>query len=234
MACSASLNGRIDPRYYAYTLCAVSTGLRPGELAGLRWGDVSFAGKTISVKRTFWKGRDYVPKTRARRKTRPSSRREVDVGDQLLSVLGRLARERYPIEGTLDPDVPVFLTPEGARINVNNFRSFTWVPALVRAGVAYRKPMALRHTYATFLLAEGQSPAYVASQMGHSTPMLTLSVYGRWLPRERREAPARLEGLLAAARTEGPARGPVTAGFMQHHATDPAEDASGGETHRTS
>jgi integrase len=50
----------------------------------------------------------------------------------------------------------------------------------------------LRHTYASILLAEGVSPAYVQEQLGHATMELTVSTYGRWL---KKKAPGALDRL---------------------------------------
>jgi len=63
-----------------------------------------------------------------------------------------------------------------------------------RAGIAYRKPCSLRHTFATLVLSQGQSVKYVAAQLGHTNAAMTLNHYARWLPAERIEAPGRLEG----------------------------------------
>jgi integrase len=149
----------IDPHYAAFTQTCVSTGLRPGEIIGLQWGDVDWRAKVIHVRRTFY-GRehlDLVLKTR-------TSRRSVDVGDQLLALLGRLARERFG-DGPIDPSLPMFLTPEGQRIDVDSFRKYIWTPALVKAGLSYRKPYSLRHTYATLLLSQGQSVRYIKGEL---------------------------------------------------------------------
>jgi len=43
-------------------------------------------------------------------------------------------------------------------------------------------PHCLRHTYASFLLQTGESPAYVQRQLGHAAIQLTVDTYGRWLP----------------------------------------------------
>jgi hypothetical protein len=86
------------------------------------------------------------------------------VGDQLLALLGRLARERFG-DGPIDPSLPMFLTPEGQRIDVDSFRKYIWTPALVKAGLSYRKPYSLRHTYATLLLSQGQSVRYIKGEL---------------------------------------------------------------------
>jgi integrase len=209
----------LDPSYVPLVQTWVSTGLRPGEVIALQWGDLNWAAKAIEVRRTYYgrEGVDLVLKTLR-------SRRSVDIGDQLLAVLGRLARERFG-EGPIDPSLPVFLTRGGQRIDVDSFRKHIWTPALVKAGLSYRKPYALRHTFATLLLSQGQSVRYIADQLGHSTAMMTLNVYAKWLPRERREAPGRFEATLEAART---------ALSSNNHLTESAEPAELGEIHRES
>jgi len=44
-------------------------------------------------------------------------------------------------------------------------------------------PYCLRHTFASILIAEGKSPAYVQAQLGHASITLTVDTYGKWLPR---------------------------------------------------
>src|SRR5215831_5343548 len=185
----------IEPPFAPVVLVGVSTGMRMGEIVALQWGDVDAARHQVHVRRTFWggkAGRDYVPKTAA-------SSRAIDVGAQLLAALGALRRERYG-ETAPPPTDPVFLV-RGERLDVNRFRKGPWRIALARAGVAYRKPYSLRHSYATWMLAQGQSIAFVSRQLGHTNAAMTLNHYARWLPTERIEAPARLEAQLAAART---------------------------------
>jgi integrase len=41
------------PQYYAMFLCAIHSGMRAGELAGLHWGDVDFNSKVITVRRSI-------------------------------------------------------------------------------------------------------------------------------------------------------------------------------------
>ena len=62
----------------------------------------------------------------------------------------------------------------------------------------------LRHTYASLLLADGVSPAYVQEQLGHASIELTVGTYGRWL---RKKAPGAVDRLdagteVVAARAE--------------------------------
>src|SRR5262245_64719659 len=63
-----------------------------------------------------------------------------------------------------------------------------WAPALRRAGVRYRKPYQTRHTYASMALMAGESPMWVAKQMGHTDWSLTAKRYARWIPSDMPDA----------------------------------------------
>src|SRR4030042_3759650 len=52
------------------------------------------------------------------------------------------------------------------------------------AGLRVRNPHDLRHTYATMLLMDHYSPAYVQKQLGHSSISITVDIYGHWVPGE--------------------------------------------------
>jgi integrase len=160
------------------------------------WGDLDVAGRFLHVRRTHWKGRDFVMKSRRKGK---SATRKVDIGDQVLAVLAQLRRDRFP-DGIVPPEEPIFRTPGGARIDPNHFRTRIWAPTLAGTGLSYRKPYAFRHTYATLLLSQGQSIKYVQEQLGHASATMTLDVYAGWLPTERQESPRRFEEQLATAR----------------------------------
>lgn len=52
------------------------------------------------------------------------------------------------------------------------------------AKVRRRRPHDLRHTYASILLMEHYSPAYVQKQLGHFSITMTVDIYGHWIPGE--------------------------------------------------
>ncbi|GMR06403.1 MAG: hypothetical protein BMS9Abin25_0996 [Gammaproteobacteria bacterium] len=56
-----------------------------------------------------------------------------------------------------------------------------WKYILKLAGVHYRNPYQTRHTYASQLLSGGESPLFVAQQMGHKTTEMIMRHYGRWV-----------------------------------------------------
>jgi integrase len=68
-----------------------------------------------------------------------------------------------------------------------------WAPALRKAGVRYRKAYATGHTYASMMLAAGESPMWVATQMGHTDWSLTAKRYARWIPVDMPDAGSKAE-----------------------------------------
>ena len=54
-------------------------------------------------------------------------------------------------------------------------------------------PHCMRHTYASLLLQQGESPVYVQHQLGHASIKLTVDTYGKWLPLGNRAAVNRLD-----------------------------------------
>ena len=61
-------------------------------------------------------------------------------------------------------------------------RSSAWAPALKIAKIRYRRPYQTRHTYASMMLTAGESPIWLAAQMGHSDTTMIFRNYGRWIP----------------------------------------------------
>jgi len=185
----------IDGDHYALFLTAVSTGMRLGELLGLQWGDVDWTARTIRVARTLYKGSYYLPKSRR-------SKRNIDVGDQVLVTLRALERQRFGEANAL-PDGAVFVSGEGAVIDPDNLRNRVWLPALAKARLRHVRIHSLRHTYTSLLIAQGENIKYISSQLGHAGVQITLDRYGHLFPAEKQQAPARLEAQLAAARAGG-------------------------------
>jgi integrase len=92
----------------------------------------------------------------------------------------------------------VFSTPTEHAVGDGAFRNNVWTPILRRAGLSYRKPHTLRHTYATLLIDDGVPLTYVQHQLGHHSAGFTLKVYGHLLPRADRRAVNALDDAPAA------------------------------------
>ena len=87
------------------------------------------------------------------------------------------------------PDDPVFTNSRGGLLHHRNFARRVWEPALRRAGVALRFHE-LRHTFASFLIYFTRGDVmYVAGQLGHSTPRMTLQTYAHQFTEARKGSP---------------------------------------------
>ena len=82
----------------------------------------------------------------------------------------------------------VFQSLKGGPIHVTTFREHHWTRFLKAAGLRYRRPHMVRHTFASMLLAAGEPPTYVAQQLGHHSAAFTLKVYGHAMPQGDRRA----------------------------------------------
>jgi len=64
-----------------------------------------------------------------------------------------------------------------------------------KADLRHRSPHAMRHTFVSLLLQNGESPAYVSKQAGHRSMDITINVYGHFMPGGNRGAVDRLDDM---------------------------------------
>jgi len=170
-----------DQKYHTLFLTAIMTGARQGEILGLRWSDVDFSKKQISINRTFNMGRFFTPKTKG-------STRQIDLAPMAVKALA----EWKLANGGKDDDL-VFPNAAGEPMNYSNMVQRYYRKALKDAGIPQIRFHDLRHTYASLLLAQGENVKYIQTQMGHSSPTVTLNVYAHLMKGENQEAACRLE-----------------------------------------
>jgi len=193
--CRRLLEGARGERLEALYVLAVTTGLRQGELLGLRWSDVEFAASALHVRRTLSEDQHSGRLNLTEPKT-SRSRRRVDLPARALEAL-RTHRER--LGAVPHPELLVFTDSEGGPIRKSNLLRRSFKPLLERAGL----PLAtrfhdLRHSAATLLLAQGVHPKIVQERPGHSTITLTLDTYSHVLEGMQREAATKLDAILGA------------------------------------
>ena len=139
----------------------VGTGVRPEEAFGADWTDVDLEAGVFTIRRAYAKGKLKTYAKTAR------SRRRVPLRAKVIAALESLPQR----EGTLFP------AQGGGRIDINNWRSREWTPALKAAGVEHRRIYDMRHTFATWSLAAGMSIFTLARRMGTSVPVID-ATYG--------------------------------------------------------
>src|SRR5438876_2646903 len=134
-------------------LCAVLTGMRRGELLGLRWEDIDLEGHRLFVRRALWRGKFVTPKSRR-------SRRTIDLAPTLRAALAKVPSR---FQAGL-----VFCSPDGEPINPDTFAQQDWTRALRRAELRRIRFHDLRHTYASLLIAQGRTRS--TSRCNSATP----------------------------------------------------------------
>lgn len=165
--------------YYMTLLTIIHTGMRKGEALALRWKDIDFTEKKISVVRTMVQLEgEYTfnePKT-------ASSKRQISFDDVLLSELKRYRtlRNEWKLALGLDTEL-VFCHEDGRPLNPRQLGVF-FANTIKKAGLPKIKVHDLRHTHATILLKLGVNPKVVSERLGHSTIRTTLDIYSHVTP----------------------------------------------------
>lgn len=170
-------------RFYPLYVLALTTGMRRGEVLGLRWEDIDFKNKTASIVQTVQaingQIRIATPKT-------ARSKRTVHLSEYALSVLNGYNGERKGL---------IVTTASGKPLSPRNLvRHFKLV--LEREELPNIRFHDLRHTCATFLLKENVHPKVVQEMLGHSSITTTLNVYSHVLPSMQKEASSKMDGIF--------------------------------------
>lgn len=196
--------------YETFFRLAVMTGMRLGELMGLRWADLSWQHGTLHVQRQVQRvdgqGWQYVePKTRA-------SRRIVPLSSQMLMAL-RAHQKQQKLQRELkgarwDENGLIFTNSVGNPLDASNMRK-EFNRVLAAAGLPRVRFHDLRHTAASLML-NNHVPLIVAARMlGHQRPSVTLDIYGHLYHDKQSQAAEILEGLVGPTSVALPERAEV-------------------------
>ncbi|SPP64720.1 putative Phage integrase [Nitrospira lenta] len=176
------------PRYFPLFLCAVRTGMRMGELLALQWGDIDWQSRFIEVQRNYTHWKLTTPKN--------GESRRVDMSRELMQTLKDLRTEQQ-IEAAANGvnDIPewVFASETGGLLHPHNLRDRVFYGLLTKAKLRKVRFHDLRHTFASLLLQNGESPVYVKDQMGHCSIQVTVDLYGHLIPGGNKQAVDRLD-----------------------------------------
>lgn len=177
---------------------ALMTGLRLGELLGLRWQDVDLDSSALQVRQTCqWLPRQGFifrqPKSHRSTRSVALSRATVDTlrRHRLKQIEERLAAGLPHREDGL-----VFTNASGKPVHPSTLRG-AWGKLAKAAGLERLRFHDLRHAHASLLLQQGVHPKIVSERLGHSGVNITLDTYSHVLPGLQAEAAARLDELLA-------------------------------------
>ncbi len=165
-----------DDEWQAMILVALRTGLRQGELLGLRWEDVDLSAGRITVRQSIVRGLVGTPKS--------GKPREVPLGDDVLAALKGQRHLRGPL---------VFCDADGKALTKGECKHPLWRACrLAKIGrqVGWH---VCRHTFASHLVMRGASLKAVQELLGHATITMTMR-YAHLAPEIKRDAVRLLDG----------------------------------------
>jgi integrase len=175
---------------------ALATGLRAGELLGLRWSDVAWERQELTVAQQLVRLGGVTtyaaPKTAAGRRT-------LALGELALSVLRAQRAQQAAWRLELGPDWldnGLVFTREDGEALVPSTLSHEFSKALERAGLPHQRLHDLRHLHASLLLAQGRSLSEVSATLGHAGIAITSDTYGHLYEEARRGVADDLDAVL--------------------------------------
>ena len=172
-----------NERYYIVYLLAFGSGMRRGEIAGLKWNDIDFKKKTITVQRsivTVGGGIEIVgPKTE-------QSKRTIFAPDEIIHKLSmwkeQQGKEKEFFGKSYDNDGFIFCWEDGSLVRPDYYTRRLRI-ILARIKIKQMRFHDIRHLHATHLLHAGADLKTIQYRLGHSTPTMTMNIYSHYVPR---------------------------------------------------
>lgn len=180
----------VRPDFRNYYTTRFFTGMRTGEIDGLKWKFVDFERRLILVRETIVLGDEEYTKT-------DGSQRDIQMSQLVYDAL----KEQQKATGHLSRFV--FCNRDGNSLDHKNVTNRVWYPLLRHLGLKKRRPYQCRHTAATLWLASGESPQWIAMQLGHTTTEMLFRVYARFVPNLTRRDGSAFERLLTGVLGQG-------------------------------
>jgi integrase len=160
----------IDPTFGLMLRTWAACGARSGEIRGLQVGDLDVKAGTLRIERTLLE-RDGKVVTGPTKNLR--GKRTVAIPADLVKLLAAHVKGQ-------DAAAPIFAKPSGGAVTNGSLKE-RWVRTLDLAGVRYREPEQMRHTFISTALSRGENALRVAKTTGHTVAVL-LSHYAEWIP----------------------------------------------------
>jgi len=168
----------------------ILSGMRSGEMIGLKWSDINFSKSEITIQRSRKMGLDGFTKTL-------SSNRIIDVLDTLLPYL----ENQYLLTG--NKNGYVFLNKKQEPIyDIKRIRDNPWRKTLKACKLDYRPVYHTRHTFATIMLENGEDILWLSNMLGHTDSSMTLSKYAHYVKKKDKKRGQFLNKELSPIDTE--------------------------------
>ncbi|MBP1154538.1 MULTISPECIES: site-specific integrase [unclassified Paenibacillus] len=182
-------------RFFCVYALALSTGMRQGEILGLRWKDVNFGEKTITVSQTLT---HYGKRLKSGAKT-SSGERTISLPAQLIRTLTKQYEDYVTFKNTAeeftDLDLVIFNLKNGGTVFPANLTKH-YIKDVKGSGLPHISFHSLRHTHATMLIEKNINVKVISERLGHSKIGVTLDVYSHVLPSMQQAAADKLDEML--------------------------------------
>lgn len=190
---------RLGPAF----LLDLGTGMRCGELLGLKWENVDLNEGVIRVQQSLTRIRVEDRSLRTELRFQPlktaKSRRSIPIPQSLIAALkshkARQNHEKLKAGTAYQDHGLVFCTELGQPIDPRNLARI-FARLLEQAGISKATLHTMRHSYATRLLEMNEHPKVVQELLGHSQISMTLDTYSHVMPEIKQAAAAKLDDLL--------------------------------------
>ncbi|MGG4494142.1 tyrosine-type recombinase/integrase [Brevibacillus reuszeri] len=189
-----------DSRYWIAIYLAVMTGMRQGEILGIRWSDIDFENKTVHIQQTVTKKRQI--KSGAKTK---GSVRSVALSPETLEMLREhrklILSERLKHGADYKNHDLVVCTQFGGPVTSRAIQK-VWDSFIKKTNAPKITFHDLRHTHASLLIKQGVHIKVISERLGHSSVSITLDLYGHLMPNMQEEAAAGLDALIKPTATQ--------------------------------
>lgn len=192
-----------DHRLYTPVLMALTTGMRRGEILGLRWRSVDLDTGTLVVRESLSQTKDGL------NFKAPKSGKGRTVALPSLPVTAlqahkvEQARNRLSLGPVYNNHYLVFAKADGEPWEPNSFTN-AFTAFVLGKKLPHMSFHSLRHTHATLLLKQGIHPKVVSERLGHAKVGITLDIYSHVLPGMQEEAAQRIDSVLRSAISPSP------------------------------
>ena len=150
---------------------AFFTGMRAGEILALKWKDINFENKSITIETQRTRGYTKKPKTK-------SSIRTIDMISQCEVFL----KEQRKLTGLGEY---IFLNTKNKIFYGSGDLQYKWYDVLRRLKLEKRGIHQTRHTFASNMLSNMENPLWVSQMLGHKSLVITLNTYTKYIKKDR-------------------------------------------------
>jgi integrase len=170
-----------EDRLHIAFLLAITTGMRQGEILGLKWEDIDFKEGTLSIKRILsHNGKELLSEGKTK-----SSIRTIYLDNVTIEALKHhrtmILQEKLVSGQDYRDHNLIICTTKGTSVNPRNL-SRKWKELIKMSGIEEIRFHDLRHSHATLMMEQGVNPKVVAERLGHSDVRLTMNIYTHVLP----------------------------------------------------